>query len=483
MAFCSTLRCWSVALVAQSLYTNSKGVEVEADMTFRNGTLYWKLRASIEDACQDSLSWRPHTTKYQNLIQSILAEQIVRKNIEWWAPHAPIADEAALWLDLFFAGYQEERAIADDAAQLFDFFFNSYQKKTENGLIWDINAFDRAYSRLEAFLYQETYISHYVSPLHLFRCDSPTPVELEKGVCIREPDELLWRYLMASQEFRSPEHSLGFKGWVVDIVIDQPKSAKRESKDSDIIKARKKAHRVLQSLRLLHKGEVFTGPVYYLIHPEFAPFKQNVGVLHDTDLTTLPLLPLAHPSYFRPSDYYQLPAQEVEELKTIYALIPEEFSSYPALGLSLGRFGNYFRRSSELDGLLDLVIALEALFGEGSQGITYKLALRCSYFLEPKFEERRQAFDKLKCIYNIRSSIAHGMPDLSRELRKEVRKLWGEDDVKAFASAVDDAAEYVRRAIRNVIVEGHLDKFRVNKSRDLTPWHKFLDDLVLRGSA
>ncbi|MCL0080082.1 HEPN domain-containing protein [Dehalococcoidia bacterium] len=443
-------------MAAQGLYTNPKGVEVQADMEFRNATLYQKLRASIEDACQDSLSWRPHTTKYQNLIQSILAEQIVAENIEWWALDKPIADVAASWLDGFFKGYQEE---------------------TENGLVWDVQAFDRAYSRFEEFLYQDPYMNHFVSPLYSFYYDSSAPVELETGVYIREPDSFLFKYLTASQQLSMSQHMSRGKDWVVDIIVEEPKSAKRGSEGRCSTKASNKARRVLQSLRLLHKGKVFTGPLYYLDDPEFAGFRHNMGALHDTDLTTLPL---THPSYLRPDDY-QLREQEVEELKDIYALIPEEFSSYPALRLCLDRFGAYFRRSGKLDGLLDLVIALEALFGEGSQGITYKLALRCAYLLEPlepQFKERRQIFDKLRCIYDIRSCIVHGR----RDLPKKLRTLWKEDDNdKALERAIDDAAEYVRRAIREVLRE-HLDKMRKATEDKEDRWDKFLDDLVLRGT-
>ena len=44
-------------------------------MEVRNTALYGKLKECIEDACKDSLSWRPHTTKYQTLIEAILAEE------------------------------------------------------------------------------------------------------------------------------------------------------------------------------------------------------------------------------------------------------------------------------------------------------------------------------------------------------------------------------------------------------------------------
>lgn len=99
----------------------------------RNTTLYDKLRWGIEDACKDSSSWQPHGPKYRNLVESIVGEDIVQRNIRWWKPNTPATDEAAMWLTRFFDGYQEE---------------------TRNDLAWSIEAFEVVYSRLEEFLYQ-----------------------------------------------------------------------------------------------------------------------------------------------------------------------------------------------------------------------------------------------------------------------------------------------------------------------------------------
>ena len=420
-------------------------------MESRNTTLYGKLRGCIEDACKDSLSWRPHTAKYRTLIESILAEEIVQANMKWWAPNRAVADEAAAWLAHFFEGYQDE---------------------TQKGLVWDANAFDRVYSRLEGFLYQDHYASHFVSLLDSFSCDSSASVELETGVCIRKPDNFLSN-ILRNQELNifNIGYSLVVADWVVDIVIEQPKSVERESEDSYATKAIQELRTVLQSLRLLHQGRVFVGPLYHLVYPEFAGFRHNISALLDTGLTPLPLTRL---SYSR-SAGYQLGEQELEELKTIYKLVAKATSYYPdSFILALGRFHDYFGRTSDIDGLLDLVIALEALFAGGNQEIGYSLALRCSYFLEPDIEKQKALFGRLRDIYDIRNSIVHGRP----RLPKKWRKLRGEAYDLAFLSIVSDAEEYVRQAIRKIIVDKYVDKFQ-NSIR----WRKFLDDLVLRGSA
>jgi len=417
-------------------------------MKFRIPALYEKLKSYVEDACIDSLSWRPHTTKYQNLISSILADEIVHRNIQWWAPNRPAADEVASWLTHFVEGYQE---------------------KTEDGMVWNTKAFEAVYFKFEKFLYQDSYISHFVSLLSPFSYDLLTLVELEPCVCIQKPDDFL-SSILRNQPL-TIQHPLDTESWVVNIAIKQLKSAERNSEDSYTAKAERKLRMTLQSLRLLHRGKVFVSPLCFLAFPEFGGFKRNVGALLETDLTTLSSAHLEYPTL----GAYRLAESEIEELKTIYKLVSKVTSRYPdSFALALSRFNDYFGRINELDGLLDLVIALEALFAGESQEIGYSLALRCSYFLEPDTKKRKDIFTRLRDIYAIRSYIVHGRAGLPRKWRK----LRGEDYDIAIASVIDDAEGYVRQAIRKIIADKHLDKFQ-----NLVSWRRFLDELVLRGSA
>jgi len=75
---------------------------------------------------------------------------------------------------------------------------------------------------------------------------------------------------------------------------------------------------------------------------------------------------------------------------------------------ALWRFNANFERSSAAARLLELVIALEALFGDSSDSLAYKVALRCSSFLYPPSEERMKVFQQIKRVYGDRSKIVHG---------------------------------------------------------------------------
>jgi len=328
------------------------------------------------------------------------------------------------------------------------------------------NAFDVVYSKLEEFLYTDSYVIHFVSLLAPFSYDSLAPVELGPGVFIRKPDAFL-SAILRNQPPRA-ENPLGMDDLVVDIILEQPKSVERDAEDGYSSKAVNQLRLVLQSLRLLHRGKTFVGPLCYITFPEFGGFERHVAALFQTDLTTL------HPSLrFTVLGGYELREGEVSDLKTVYGFLEKKTGHYPDyFMLVLSRFNDYFGRANQLDGLLDLVIALEALFAGRGQKIRHSLAVRCSCFLESDITQRNAVFGRLKDVYDIRSSVVHGEPSLPGKWQQ----LRGDDFDAAISSIVDDAEEYVRRSIGKIVAEGHLSKFQNSEQ-----WRKFLDELVLSG--
>ena len=87
------------------------------------------------------------------------------------------------------------------------------------------------------------------------------------------------------------------------------------------------------------------------------------------------------------------------------------------------RFNLSYDRRSLADQLVDLVIALEALFGDGEPGsITYKIATRCACWLYPLGDERLAAFRFVKKVYSERSRFVHGGQQASPS-KKQVDEL------------------------------------------------------------
>lgn len=60
------------------------------------------------------------------------------------------------------------------------------------------------------------------------------------------------------------------------------------------------------------------------------------------------------------------------------------------------------------DQVIDLMIALEALYGDGSGAIGYKIALRCSKFTETDLGRREAVFGLVRDFFDKRSRIVHG---------------------------------------------------------------------------
>ena len=60
------------------------------------------------------------------------------------------------------------------------------------------------------------------------------------------------------------------------------------------------------------------------------------------------------------------------------------------------------------DGILDVAIALEIMYGPLETELQYKLATRAAYFLGGDREDRAQIYEATKALYRARSDIVHG---------------------------------------------------------------------------
>ena len=90
----------------------------------------------------------------------------------------------------------------------------------------------------------------------------------------------------------------------------------------------------------------------------------------------------------------------------------------------MARFSSSYEKRDPADRLVDLVIALEALFGDSgdSSNLRYKLALRGACWLHATECKRRVAFSAIKKFYDDRSSVVHG--NLSKNVTcKRVKEL------------------------------------------------------------
>lgn len=160
----------------------------------------------------------------------------------------------------------------------------------------------------------------------------------------------------------------------------------------------------------------------------------------DLDLDYKPPPPESFRRYSGPFDYeeYKLDDEGLELFAKFYENHWPETAESEPLYVAIARFSSACEKWTLADRLIDLMIGLEALFGERNE-ITYKIALRTASFLYPPGEERTDAFYKIKRIYEERSNLVHG-----RKLELETKSKIGHKDVEEFE-------DLVRRAIMKLL--------------------------------
>ena len=113
--------------------------------------------------------------------------------------------------------------------------------------------------------------------------------------------------------------------------------------------------------------------------------------------------------------------------------------------LAIQRLNLSSLRTTEEDGVLDAMIAMEALLSDDSKEMTHKVAMRLGGLYKIADRSRsRQAFKELKRIYEFRSKIVHGAANLdpNRELTRDGEKI----------RTIDAAIDHLRAAL-GVLIE------------------------------
>ena len=92
---------------------------------------------------------------------------------------------------------------------------------------------------------------------------------------------------------------------------------------------------------------------------------------------------------------------------------------------AFARFNSSYEKRAEADRLIDLIIALEGLFGDGNPGgVTFQVALRCAFWLKPPGDDRETLFRTIKRAYNTRSDTVHARQDKAPD-EKQLDELEG----------------------------------------------------------
>jgi hypothetical protein len=310
---------------------------------------------------------------------------------------------------------------------------------TAPDLDWHGDVFDRAYRRLESFLYAVDLDSVLLAPLRGVTA-LPAPIRLGEGI---ELDRMSDTEIPAAIGLGFIE-TMGRRAAHVDqpyairirrraskVVVRDPESQERLADAASHVEATERLHqhaeRVVEALRLLKSGQVAIRG--------FLRFEDNwllEGGWSHSLLLSLPAT--AGPTY-------ELTSSEADELRGVWRRLGEGAIGEKPIAPARRRFVFAGDRSRDDDRLVDLMIAAESLFlsdaGRASERteLGFRLRLRAASFLSTPKWTSRQLFTQFGRAYRVRSAIVHGgEPDA-----KDVRSPSGEQvQLRDFVDLFED---------------------------------------------
>jgi hypothetical protein len=154
-------------------------------------------------------------------------------------------------------------------------------------------------------------------------------------------------------------------------------------------------------LRLFQEGAICLRRHYY-----------HTWELKDGNLKEIlflnPSPPKPEPATLYDRKRYKLNDETLEEFLTFFKTYWDivQHKSRP-IYTALLRFNSSYERRTLSDRVIELMIAMEALFGDKDYQ-RYKIPLRCACMLYPPGKERKKAFTTIREFYDKRSEIVHG---------------------------------------------------------------------------
>jgi hypothetical protein len=153
----------------------------------------------------------------------------------------------------------------------------------------------------------------------------------------------------------------------------------------------------------------------------------------------------SYPPFFKAGYWQQdvptVSASDAEGIREVFKNLKRAFAMKHAqkVRLAMHRLNLSSMRTTDEDGVIDSMIAMEALLSDGTQEMTHKVAMRLAALykiVNPTRAER--AFKEIKDIYTFRSKIVHGDANLKkhREINREGTRI----------PAINAAVEHLRTA-------------------------------------
>ncbi|MFQ5792364.1 MAG: hypothetical protein ACE5I2_16540 [Anaerolineae bacterium] len=138
---------------------------------------------------------------------------------------------------------------------------------------------------------------------------------------------------------------------------------------------------------------------------------------------------------------YRLTEKSVGTLDALSARLP--LANKGAISMAISRFSSAYYRNSREDELIDVWVALEALFSPTDRReLTYRIPLRVAHYIGSSADEQEHIYNVLLDSYDLRSSVVHGRP-----LKGQTKKLKMRP-----GKVIEETEDYLRRALRSIII-------------------------------
>jgi hypothetical protein len=242
------------------------------------------------------------------------------------------------------------------------------------------------------------------APLHGFRSDVEK-ITLSDGIEIAKYDEEKF-------EAQFPKESVClnyFRLFQPDfVIIQQPKPGTMDISGEHVnvtisLEARQTTDRLVTTLRLFKPGTIRKGVVWVVGRQPDGHIPWEI-TLHEPGLHFGSLQK-------SPDQWYELLSSEVTTFANFRGqLLPilEKLENYPQLMIATTYFEQSFEAKENRHELIDLCIAMESLFLQDEDGLSFRLALRAANLLGVDAAERAAIFKKVKDYYDVRSKVVHG---------------------------------------------------------------------------
>lgn len=173
------------------------------------------------------------------------------------------------------------------------------------------------------------------------------------------------------------------------------------------------------------------------------PGTVHPGTSFQTQVSRFPLFPLQEQTFWEAEDRWfvsnrDLRPDERGRIRRAWRMLEPYATTANDLGSQKGpfwaalrRYHSSYRLLDNDDNLLDLIVGLETLFAVEGEELRRRLATRVAFFLGRTERQRKDIYQLVLGVYDVRNALVHGGVDPDRRIRK------------ALASAFDtDAAEF-----------------------------------------